>query len=316
MKLDWDTRIDIYDQNIILHKNNSVAAPRVTIGLPTYRRGLVIRRALESIASQTYRNYVVIVSDNNGIDAETIAAVEDYTHIMPEIFLIAQDTNSGALNNLRFLLAAAATEYFMWLADDDEISPGYIEELVGLLDANPLTVTAVGRWMALSSPTKGVIQTQLRLDEESRLSRLFRFVACNINDSAFYGLHRISCLRTILFSGYFFPNSSILTNWCYLLLYDMLLQGRFSYSEKVTWICHNYSEKEYDRALARGVADRIKTLLRRLNVYALYIGKTARKVPILVPFIVLASSFSFIRDVAYFAFRSTRRVVMSRVSSI
>ena len=315
MKLEWNTRINLRDHEVLLHEKTTNTTPRVTIGLPTYRRGHLIRRALASIATQSYRNFVLVISDNAGKDPETLAAVKEFSGNLPEVVVIAQKDNIGALENFKFLLAAAKTEYFMWLADDDEISPDYLEELVGLLDADPGTVTAMGRWKHMTSPTVGMIRSQIRLDSTHRLHRLFRFVAGNADDSSFYGVHRTSSLRKIRFNGYLPPNKHVLTNWCYLFLFDMLFQGRFAYSDNATWICHNYSEKEYNRAPAHSGWDRIKTLLLRLNVHAIYIGKTARKGPILIPAILVASLLGFTRDIVTAAWRLTNRAVKHRLST-
>lgn len=309
MKLDWDTRISLRDHDVLLHEKTTTTSPRVTIGMPTYRRGHLVRRALASIAAQSYRDFVLVISDNAGQDPETMAAIKEYTNTLPEVVLVAQDENIGALENLKFLLAAAETEYFMWLADDDEISPDYLAELVSLLDADSDTVTAVGQWKHMTTPTDGEIRSQTRPEARQRLHRLFSFVAGNSDDSAFYGVHRMTSLRKIRFNGYLPPNRQVLTNWCYLALFDMLLQGRFAYSDKAKWTCHNYSEKEYEAAHARGFGDRIRTLLRRLNVYAIYVGKTARKGPMLVPAIIVASILGFTRDVVSAAWRLCGRAL-------
>jgi hypothetical protein len=193
----------------------------------------------------------------------------------------------------------------MWLADDDEISPDYLEELVGLLDADPDTVTAMGCWMSMTSPAEGAIRSQLRPDGTRRFHRLFKFVARDADDSAFYGVHRTECLRQARFTDYMPPNRGVLTNFCYILLFDLLWIGRFQYGRSATWICHNYTDKEYSRALSRGVSDRIRTLLRRLNVYFNYIGKTTRKGPLLLPVIFAASLVGFTRDVVTAVWRLT-----------
>ena len=56
--------------------------------------------------------------------------------------------------------------------------------------------------------------------------RLFYFVVFADDDSAFYGVHRIDKLRQCRFTGYFPPNRSIISNFCYLILFDILLFGR------------------------------------------------------------------------------------------
>lgn len=306
MSLDWSRRICLGDQNIILHERTGDWVPRVTIGMPTYRRANTIRRALASIAGQNYRHFVLIISDNAGEDPQTIDAVRDIASNLPEVILIAQEKNLGALSNLNFLLAVAETEYFMWLADDDEITDDYLAELVELLDKDPAAVTAMGSWLHMDSSTEGKIRPQLRPESRSRLRRLARFVAGRSDDSAFYGLHRTDCLRLCRFHGYLPPNKGILTNWCYVFLFDLLLQGRFRYTENAAWICHNHSEKLYERALARGVGDRFKTLLRRINVYAIYVGKTTRSAPLLAPVILGASVVGLTRDIVTAAWRLMR----------
>ena len=313
MKLNWDTRINLRDHDVLLHEKTTNTTPRVTIGLPTYRRGHMIRRALASIAGQSYRDFVLIISDNAGRDPETMAAVKEFSGNLPEVVVVAQKDNIGAFENFKFLLAAAETEYFMWISDDDEISPDYLEELVGLLDADLDTVTAMGKWMDMTNPTDGVIRSQIRPEGAQRVQRLFHFVAGNADDSAFYGVHRTDCLRQSRVPNYLPPNRGVLTNFCYLLLFDMLWLGRFRFGRSATWICHNYTEKDYNRALAGGVADRLRTSLRRLNVYAIYIGKTARKGPILIPAILVASLLGFARDIVTAAWRLTNRAVKHRL---
>ena len=297
MRLDWDTRIEISSQSVIFHKKNSSFRPRVTIGLPTYRRSHLIRRALTSLAYQSYRNFVLIISDNHGKDDETIAVVKEFTNELPEVFLVAQENNIGALNNLKFLLACATTEYFMWLADDDEISEDYIQELIGLLDEDTSVMTAMGNWIAMIDPCTGQKRKQRRPIERSRVLRLFRFVVGPSDDSAFYGLHRTACLRRTSFSDYLPPNRGVLTNFCYLILFDMLLQGRFAYGKNAEWICHNYSEKDYKKAFSRGFFDRVRTGLRRLNVYSLFMLKAFCWNPFLLPFVFIASVIGFLNDI-------------------
>jgi glycosyltransferase involved in cell wall biosynthesis len=296
MSLDWNSRLKMRDQNIIYHSSSLKEIPRVTIGLPTYRREKYIRRALASIASQTYRNFELIISDNAGCNPDTLSAVEEFSESLPDVTIIAQPENIGAINNLKFLLALAETEYFMWLADDDEISEDYIEDLISLLDKDSSVVTAMGDWIGMIDSFSGHKRRQLRPVERFRLVRLCRFVIGPSDDSAYYGLHRTDCLRRSSFSDYLPPNRGVLSNFCYIILFDMLLQGRFEYGKRAQWICHNYSEKQYCMACSRGWIDRIRTVLRRLNVYSLYVLHAFRSDPSLFPFVLIASIIGFFND--------------------
>lgn len=304
MDLDWKTLRPISKDQISFHRKNEDTTPRVTIGMPTFSRPHLIRRALASVASQTYRNFVLVVSDNAGFDENTHQAIKDYSHLLPEVFLISQETNIGSLNNFKFVLSVSNTEYFMWLSDDDEISSNYLQELIQILDSDLSAVTAMGRWKDMLNPNEGFFRRQVHPDMKNIILRLLCFVIFADDDSAFYGLHRINKLRQCQFTGYLPPNRSIISNFCYLILFDILLFGRIRFSNNATWICHNYTPKFYKNSLARGVKDKLRTLLRRINVYFLYILKATRFNFFLLPFVISASLIGFFREIIVFFFKT------------
>tara|TARA_B100000886_G_scaffold338718_1_gene302228 strand:+ start:300 stop:1250 length:951 start_codon:yes stop_codon:yes gene_type:complete len=305
MNIDWNSRLSISKNQIFFHKKQEEITPRVTIGMPTFSRPNLLRRALASVASQTYRNFVLLVSDNAGFDNSTLEAVKAYSHLLPEVILIAQNSNIGALNNFKFVLSVSNTEYFMWLSDDDEISPNYLQELVQILDSDQSTVTAMGRWKNMINPNDGFFRRQVRPDMKNIILRLLYFVVFADEDSAFYGVHRVNKLRQCKFSGYLTPNKKIISNFCYLIIFDILFFGRISFSNNATWICHNYTSKFYNNSLARGIKDKLKTLFRRINVYLLYILKAIRYNFFLLPFIVSASLIGFFKELIIFFFKTS-----------
>jgi len=307
MKLDWNRRERIGDQNITLHAKGSDRPPRVTVGVPTFNRTDTLRRTLRALARQSFRDFVVIVSDNAGDDPATVDAVRAAAAELPEVILIAQPRNLGALPNMNLLLACAQTEYFMWLADDDEVSETYLEELVALLDARPEAVAAMGNWRMMTAPQKGALRPQLDNSAPGTARRVWRYIAGPADDSFFYGLHRTERIRSCRFGDYLFPNAGVLTNWCYVFLFDLILQGPVLHSDRAEWICHNYSVKQYTAAASRGLGDRAKTLLRRINVYALYNAKVVRHRPLLLLVSLPASVAGLARDVLSFSGRLARR---------
>jgi glycosyltransferase involved in cell wall biosynthesis len=100
----------------------------VTIGVPTFNRADGLRRALESIASQTVQVSEVIVSDNCSPGSLNEAVVEEFKSRIPGLRFVKQSFNIGAQNNFLWLLKEAKGTYFMWLADDDELrDSNYLE---------------------------------------------------------------------------------------------------------------------------------------------------------------------------------------------
>lgn len=223
--------------------------------------------------------------------------MQDFKDKLPEIHLIAQTQNVGALGNLNFLLEQAKTDYFLWLADDDEISDNYLEELFLLLENDKRAVSAMGQWRMMLNEHEFETRTQLKNTSENRVTRLVKFIACESDDSFFYGLHRTENLRRCTFRDYFFPNEQVLTNCCYIFLFDLLWQGSVAYTEDASWICHNYSEKSYISASPNGMKEKLRTLIRRFNVHFLYCRKTGEKAPLLLIAIFPAAIAGFSREI-------------------
>lgn len=110
--------------------------PLVSIGIPCYNRPEGLRRTLEYITGQTYRNLEIIVSDNCSPNIEIEKVGREYAIKDKRVQYIKQDTNIGAMNNFRFLVENSSRKYFLWAADDDLLSQSYIERCIEYLQKN------------------------------------------------------------------------------------------------------------------------------------------------------------------------------------
>lgn len=116
----------------------------VTVGVVVFNGALTLRRAVESILNQSYRGFVIHISD----DASTDTTAEVGRSLAAEhstVVFTQQSRNLGPANNFRFLLERANTEYFMWLAADDYLEPTYLARTITILDADPALVACVSR---------------------------------------------------------------------------------------------------------------------------------------------------------------------------
>lgn len=310
--INWKERFALANQNILFQSKVIGLKPRVTIGIPTFCRPETLNRALSAIANQTYREFILIISDNAGTNPETIDTIRAVANDLPEVYLIAQENNLGVMANLGLLLGLSQTEFFMWLADDDEITEKYLENLVDQLDNNPLAPSAMGSWYQMHDIEKGCYARQNRRVENTRIVRIFNYIAFSREDSLFYGLHRTEILRSATFEGFFPPNREMLTNFCYVFLFDLIWHGPIAYADSAAWISHNYTEKQYDRSRAVTLGDRTKTLIRRINVFLLYCMKTARQNPLMLLVAVPASLVGFTLDIVSAAVRMGKHVLTYR----
>ena len=106
----------------------------VSVGLPTYNRPELLKRALDIATSQTYSNLEIIVSDNASPDSCVKDVVDSYLSKDSRITYYRQEQNIGVLANADFVLQKSRGEYFTLLSDDDWRSPEFIEILVNELE--------------------------------------------------------------------------------------------------------------------------------------------------------------------------------------
>ena len=94
---------------------------KFSVVIPTYNRGLFIRKAVESVLSQSYRDYELIVVDDGSTD-ETSAVLCDYkTRIR---YVRQNNFGVGAARNAGIRMAEG--EWIAFLDSDDEWSPDYL----------------------------------------------------------------------------------------------------------------------------------------------------------------------------------------------
>ena len=261
---------------VIAHFNPQKSIPKITVGIPTYKRKTLLR-SLESLAKQTFRDFVV-----------------------PETILLSQKKNLGIYGNKTFLVKYAKTEFFCWLADDDEISSNYLEELYKLLNKNNQISSACGKCKLLYNNKVNYFKPNY-LSSSNKSIRIINFIFLSnyhFDDSFFYSLHRLKYLKKLSFNGYFFPNKDIFTNWCFVYLFELLLESPIIYSEKTELIMHVYTTKYYKRSIrVFSLISKLKASVRRINVYLYYCQKTILNSPIHLPLVLMLSLIGFFRDI-------------------
>lgn len=118
--------------------------PRVTIGVPVYNAESLLEQCLANLAAQTFADFKVVILDNASTDA-TPEIARRFAAKDARFSYHRQPQNKGARQNFSDVLQMADTPYFMWRADDDRSDVNFLEEMVRLLDVNPIAALAVGQ---------------------------------------------------------------------------------------------------------------------------------------------------------------------------
>jgi len=111
----------------------------LTIGMPVYNEEGYIGEAIESLLSQTYKDFILIISDNASTD-RTSQICKLYAEKDKRIIFLKHDKNNGAYFNFKFVLDKADTPFFMWCGGHDKCSPQLVEKLIFLIQKNDLAL--------------------------------------------------------------------------------------------------------------------------------------------------------------------------------
>ena len=121
-------------------------SPRVVLGLPAFARPDSLPRALESLLSQTYQDFALVVVDD-APDAQVAPIVDRYARDYPRITYAANPARLGMVGNWRRVFEEGrarypGSDYFAWVSDHDVWHARWLETLVSVLDQEPSAVVA------------------------------------------------------------------------------------------------------------------------------------------------------------------------------
>ena len=274
---------------------------KITVGIPTYQRPNLLLRALNSLKNHEKYGINIVVSVD-GIDNK----YNDYKNIeknflSKNVKFHYHKKNIGSLKNFLFLRDNCTTEYFMWLADDDEIDVITIKNLYSILCLDERATTVVPYWLLYNEKLEKKLLRPSFFDSDSVYKRVLSY-CYNSDDAFFYGLHKISFLKNCYFEGYWWPNQKSLSNWCYVFQMDLILNGKilFLNNKNFKWINHDYGLKFYTRSSTDKFFKYFAYSVRRLNVYFLYLKKIFRSKRFLI-LLVIATIIPFLllRDLIF-----------------
>src|SRR4249919_3267459 len=113
--------------------------PRVSVGMPVFNAERYLETALESILSQSYKDFELVVSDNASTD-RTRQICEAHAAMDSRIKYVCNPQNYGVIHNFNNTFRLSSGEYFKWAASDDVCGRDYLRRAVEILDRDPSVV--------------------------------------------------------------------------------------------------------------------------------------------------------------------------------
>lgn len=207
--------------------------PKVAIGMFTHNEEKHLKEALDSLLSQTYRDFKLIILDDNSSD-NTRNIIKDYSKKDNRISFHENTKRMGYIANYikTFELAGNNNDYFGWAAGHDIHEPTWLENMVTELNNNPDVIMSYPLIERIDDNGKSLNIPSTRfetkyLNKFQRINRLFKNGVGYGN--MIYGLFRADVLPKVgIFKKYLIPDG--------LLLWEVSLYGSISQIQKVLWI--------------------------------------------------------------------------------
>lgn len=192
--------------------------PLISVCVPVFNGEQYVRQCIESILSQSERDFEVLISDNCSTD-RTLDICSEFSD--RRIRILKSDRNVGSIENFNKCIRNASGELFMLLPVDDLLGEGCLERLscafienpsVGIAFASSIQIDHLGRELGVRSvgPKSGIVKRDdaIRMIAENfnpiqhpmvRSQALFRTGSFNRRLGCFCDIHLWS---RILFNGW------------------------------------------------------------------------------------------------------------------
>ena len=116
---------------------NSAPAPAVSVIIPTFNRGKFLRKAIESVLSQSFQGFELIIVDDGSTD-NTRSVVDDYIQHFKGVirYRHIDKKNAAAARNVGIHMSRGS--FLAFLDSDDYWHEEKLAKQIAFLEANPL----------------------------------------------------------------------------------------------------------------------------------------------------------------------------------
>ena len=128
----------------------------VTVIVPTIGRPEFIVDTLRSVLAQTYTQLQILISDNAPTESTAPllakAGIDD-----ARIEVVQRTSRLDFSAHMNACIEQSRGTYLMIVSDDDQITPGYVAEMVELMTADPEVKVCLGRQVQINENDRGLV---------------------------------------------------------------------------------------------------------------------------------------------------------------
>lgn len=186
--------------------------PKVSVIVPVYKAEKYLRKCVDSLLAQTFRNFEVILVDDGSPDNSGVIC-DEYAKKDPRVRVFHKE-NGGVSSARQCGLDHARGEYTIHADPDDWVDPNMLEELYAKAKAEDADMVICDFYVNDSRGQRYVRQQPSALDHETVLRELFQQLhgSCwnKLVRRACYGEYNVSFPQGFSFCEDLYTNTALL----------------------------------------------------------------------------------------------------------
>ena len=141
---------------------------KISVCIPAYNRASVLPALLESILTQDFSNFEIVINEDGSPERALIReVVEGYAAIYPNcIRYFENEKNLGYDANLRSLIERSRGEYCLFMGNDDLMCPGALKTISETISRYPKIGVFLRSFAAFEETPENIVQTFRYFDKE------------------------------------------------------------------------------------------------------------------------------------------------------
>lgn len=217
-----------------IKRENNAPYPKLSVVVPVYNVEKTLRRCLESILGQTYRNFEVLLV-NDGSTDDSLSICQEYLNTDNRIKIISQ-MNGGLSSARNTGILNSSGEYLCFVDSDDWIVQDMLEHIVELLEKYNAEIISTSYQLAYDETENPVSSELLNIIEMSNEEALEYYLEEGMSERISDYPVWIKCYHKKLFNHIKFPEGVLYED--YTTNVKLILSTtKYVKSSK---ICYNY----------------------------------------------------------------------------
>ena len=168
----------------------------ICVGVAVYNGEKTLRRTLNSLKNQSFKNLQIIICDDCSND-KSKEIIEEYLSICENFVFFQNKKNIGMFANQKKIFSLSNSKYFAWVNQDDFKDISFFETCYKKLELNPNAVLASANTVVVDKNTDQImhVNTIKSLDGIIDVDTRYKILIKNFEDTIIYSLFRSEILR-------------------------------------------------------------------------------------------------------------------------